>query len=136
MGSKYYKIKNKYWTAINIFLTIIKLRSHKYEFENIIISSNFIVSLIPRQAFFSENLLENLASLQIFCKEGRILINSSSLELKRLFYENIHKQMQFYLLKMGLKLERRKFWSSNSQHSQHIWYVFFFPLCVFILCTK
>ena len=35
MRSKYYKIKNKYWTTINIFLTIIKLRSYKYEFENI-----------------------------------------------------------------------------------------------------
>ena len=36
MRSKYYKIKTKYWTTINIFLTIIKLRSYKYEFENII----------------------------------------------------------------------------------------------------
>ena len=42
---KYYKMKNKYWTTINIFLTIIKLRSYKYEFENINFSVEFAISV-------------------------------------------------------------------------------------------
>ena len=95
MRSKYYKIKNKYWTTINIFLTIIKLRSFKYEFENIpgldILFGSFLARMVEKEV------KSNICFIQISIKK---LKKQKILYIQQDLFKPLNSTMMdaFYLL--------------------------------------